>query len=327
VKKLVLWTPGLTALHRVLTAALLALVPPDASLAIQAVYWILLALHAFGWLVPLPLSAICLGALLTMGLNFDGAFLAGVAAVPWWGARFVSARARWFEFGWLALLASASAVWTVLLFEGTSFEAVAAPLPFAWLLLTLQSRWNWIAWSGLVLHAVALTAASRDLLPDLQSLEWILAVLAALAFSPAWIPRRRDALPLTVFYDGECGFCHRSVQFLLKEDPDGAATRFAPLQGTTFAARVPAAERAHLPDSIVVSDATGALLVRSAAALRVGAALGGYWRPLAALGRLVPRPLRDVVYDAIASRRKRWFAKPDAHCPLLTPAERTRFDP
>lgn len=326
-RKLVLWTPGLTALHRVLTAALLALVPPDASLAIQAVYWILLALHAIGWLVPLPLSAICLGALLTMGVNFDGAFLAGVAAVPWWGAMFVRARAHWFEFGWLWLFASSFSSWSYLVFDGTSFEAIAAPLPFAWLLLTLKSRWNWIAWSGLVLHAVALTAASRDLLPDLQSLEWILAVLAALAFSPAWIPRRRDALPLTVFYDGECGFCHHSVRFLMQEDPAGAALRFAPLQGPTFAALVPESERAALPDSIVVRDAHGALYLRSAAGLRAGAALGGYWRPLAAIAWLVPRPLRDVVYDAIASRRKRWFAKPDAHCPLLTPAERARFDP
>ena len=326
-RKLILWTPGLTAVHRVLTAALLALVPPDEGLAIQAVYWLLLALHAVGWLVPLPLSAVCLGALLTTGWHFDGTFLAGVAAVPWCGARFVGARARWFEFGWLALFASSSAVWSVLLFDGTSFEAVAAPLPFAWLLLTLKSRWNWIAWSGLALHAVALAAMSRDRFPGLQSSEWMLAVLAALAFSPAWIPRRRAGLPLTVFYDGECGFCHRSVQFLMKEDPDGAAMRFAPLQGTTFAARVPEAERAHLPDSIVVSDATGALLVRSAAALRIGAALGGYWRPLAALAWIVPRPLRDAVYDAIARRRQRWFAKPDAHCPLLSPAQRARFDP
>ena len=130
-----------------------------------------------------------------------------------------------------------------------------------------------------------------------------------------------------LFYDGECGLCHRWVLFTLKRERGRALFRYAPLQGPTFAARVPAAERALLPDSIVVRTSAGKVLVRSAAALHVLARLGGGWGALARLARLMPRPIRDFVYDRIAAVRKRWFAKPEGACPLVPPDLARRFDP
>lgn len=35
--------------------------------------------------------------------------------------------------------------------------------------------------------------------------------------------------------------------------------------------------------------------------------LGGGWKVLARLGRLIPRSLRDGAYDLIARNRYRWF--------------------
>ena len=145
-------------------------------------------------------------------------------------------------------------------------------------------------------------------------------------------PLTRGAAPMTVpsdqlFYDGECGLCHRWVLFTLKRERGRALFRYAPLQGPTFAAQVSAAERAKLPDSIVVRTSAGKLLVRSAAALHVLARLGGSWGAFARLARLVPRPIRDFVYDRVAAVRKRWFAKPEGACPLVPPELARRFDP
>ena len=106
--------------------------------------------------------------------------------------------------------------------------------------------------------------------------------------------------PEMLFYDGHCALCHRSVKFVLKHDRSGKLFRFAPLQGPTFEARVPAERRAGLPDSVVVLTNDGALLVRSDAFLHVLRQLGGGWRVLAAVIGVIPRALHDAAYDFIA---------------------------
>lgn len=129
-----------------------------------------------------------------------------------------------------------------------------------------------------------------------------------------------------LYYDGNCGLCHHAVLFVLKRDPDGRLFRFAPLQGETFRAAIDEAERAVLPDSIVIQTEHGNLLTRSDAALHIGHRIGGIWRALARLGQVVPRPLRDLVYDGIARIRHRLFAAPHDTCPILPPHLRDRFD-
>jgi predicted DCC family thiol-disulfide oxidoreductase YuxK len=90
---------------------------------------------------------------------------------------------------------------------------------------------------------------------------------------------------------------------------------------------VPAGERERLPDSLVVRTAAGALLTRSTGALHALRRLGGAWRALALLLGVVPRPIRDVVYDFIAGVRFRLFAKPIDACPFVPPPLRSRFLP
>ena len=80
---------------------------------------------------------------------------------------------------------------------------------------------------------------------------------------------RMEPLAETLFYDGHCGLCHRSVQFVVRHDPDGTAFRFAPMQGQTFEAMVPAASREALPDSMVVLTVEGRLLLKSDAWLHI----------------------------------------------------------
>ena len=140
-------------------------------------------------------------------------------------------------------------------------------------------------------------------------------------------PAARDAgEPELLFYDGSCGFCHRSVRFVAPRDT-AAHFRFAPLGGETFRALVPPEARGGLPDSVVVRRGDGELLVRSDAVLHILGRLGGGWRALGALVRLVPRALRDAGYDWLARNRARWFARPDEACPILPAHLRARFAP
>ena len=128
-----------------------------------------------------------------------------------------------------------------------------------------------------------------------------------------------------IFFDGICALCNGVVTFVLKLD-QVRTVRFAPLQGET-AARLLAGPRDLAGiDSIVWLDRSGAALTRSAAVLEICRYLGGLWVALAALGRFVPRPLADAIYDGVARRRYRVFGRLDA-CPVPAPEHRARFLP
>lgn len=133
-------------------------------------------------------------------------------------------------------------------------------------------------------------------------------------------------IPEVVFYDGECGLCHRAVRFILSHDRE-QRFRFAPLQGRTFLSQVPEIVRSRLPDTLVVSPGDGRFLLRSDGLLYVLDSLGGPWRALGRVGAWLPRRFRDSIYDAVAARRARFFATPILGCPVVEPELRRRFDP
>jgi len=116
------------------------------------------------------------------------------------------------------------------------------------------------------------------------------------------------------------------VRLLLRLDAQGRL-RFAPLGGATFAARVPEAERARLPDSLVLWTPDAPLLVRSAAIVGGLRIAGGRAAWLASAARLVPRALADRAYAAVARRRKRLAPAPSQSCPVPPGPWRGRFLP
>lgn len=130
-----------------------------------------------------------------------------------------------------------------------------------------------------------------------------------------------------LLYDGLCGFCDATVRFVMKHDRRGVL-RFATLQGD-FAREVIARhpELAGVDSLVLVEQdpRTGAerVYVRSTGALRVARYLGGVWHLARALA-IVPRFLRDLLYDAFARVRYRVFGRYDA-CPLPSPEQRARF--
>ncbi len=151
-----------------------------------------------------------------------------------------------------------------------------------------------------------------------------------------------------VLYDGLCGFCDGAVRWILARD-HREALHFAPLQGE-FARSL----RSHHPalhdvDALVLAEVSGGeapaegaargaagegpgdpggdrvtLRVRSDAALAIATEVGGIWRIIAGLARLIPRPLRDAVYDRFARNRYRWFARRES-CRVPDDDQRARF--
>ena len=125
-----------------------------------------------------------------------------------------------------------------------------------------------------------------------------------------------------MLFDGDCNLCNSAVQFVLRRDPRGRF-RFASLQSCAGQRALQVAGgAAPLPDSIVLV-ANGLVAVKSTAALRIARRLRWPW-PLLAVGFVVPRLLRDLVYDWIARHRYRWFGK-RAQCLVPNPALRARF--
>ena len=131
--------------------------------------------------------------------------------------------------------------------------------------------------------------------------------------------------PGIVFYDGTCGFCDWSVQWLLRHDKTGAFV-FAPLQGST-AERYGVSPEGHDPTSVVLvlPGATPTRLERSDAVLTILARLGQPWRALS-LARWIPRFLRDPFYRLFARYRYVVAGKIDA-CRIPSPEDRPRFLP
>ncbi|HTQ87095.1 MAG TPA: DCC1-like thiol-disulfide oxidoreductase family protein [Candidatus Solibacter sp.] len=127
-----------------------------------------------------------------------------------------------------------------------------------------------------------------------------------------------------VFYDGECGLCQGFVRFLLALD---AARRFyySPLQGQLIVRALDGPKRASLPDSLVLLTPDGVVRTRSAAVLEAMERLGGFWRFCAILARVIPRALRDGIYNYIARRRREVFGGTHYHCPLVPAEMRDRF--
>ncbi len=125
-----------------------------------------------------------------------------------------------------------------------------------------------------------------------------------------------------VVFDGVCSLCVRSVRFILAHERD-ATLRFAPLQSAAGARLM--RQFGFEPDNaktfVLIAD--NKAYVKSDAAIRIARYFRGAWRLLAVV-RLVPRPLRDWVYDSVARNRYHWFGRLDA-CVVPSPELKARF--
>ncbi len=132
-----------------------------------------------------------------------------------------------------------------------------------------------------------------------------------------------------VFFDGYCGLCSSSVDFLIERDR-GRKLVYSPLQGETARSLLNEKQRNDLDSVVVITrdplNGITAHYLKSDALLFASGKLSPGWSALAKVLRVFPRPLRDMVYDLIARNRFKLFGKRES-CRLPTIEERKLFLP
>lgn len=130
------------------------------------------------------------------------------------------------------------------------------------------------------------------------------------------------AEPPVLLFDGVCNLCNAAVQWVLLRDRRGLF-RFAALQSEVGKRllREHGMDTENIDTVVLVQERE--VFLRSDAALEIAWKVGGFWR-IFYIFKIVPRFLRDVVYDFVARNRYRWFGR-QAACMLPRPEWSGRF--
>jgi len=125
-----------------------------------------------------------------------------------------------------------------------------------------------------------------------------------------------------ILFDGVCNLCNGAITFIIQRDKKDIF-RYAPLQ-SEIGKELAAKHHIDLDkvDSIILVTEDKAY-AKSTAALRIAKQLSAGW-PLLAVFLILPRFLRDAVYDFIARNRYKWFGKKEA-CMIPTPELKSKF--
>jgi predicted DCC family thiol-disulfide oxidoreductase YuxK len=122
-------------------------------------------------------------------------------------------------------------------------------------------------------------------------------------------------------YDGSCGFCSRSVQFILRHERRHDLL-FVP-RDSPLGKQLRRQFHLEAVESMLWIDGDKAA-IESNAVLNAARYLGGFWSALAGIGSLVPSVLRNWGYRFIARNRRRLSASAPS-CLLPAPEQRARF--
>ena len=125
-----------------------------------------------------------------------------------------------------------------------------------------------------------------------------------------------------ILFDGVCNLCNASVQFVIKHDKK-RLFRFASLQ-SSFVEKVLKENKlsSNTFNSFILLD-NNKIYTRSTAALLVAKNLSGLTKLLYGF-IIVPKFIRDFIYNMIAKNRYKWFGKQET-CWLPTPQLKSLF--
>jgi predicted DCC family thiol-disulfide oxidoreductase YuxK len=193
------------------------------------------------------------------------------------------------------------------LLAAATWGALVLELAFAPLALFRRAR-PWL-WTAMLLMHLGLMV-----MIDFADLSLMMVILHLFTFDPAWVRAGAPQTTDTVLYDGHCGLCHRSVRFLLAEDPGVQSFIFRPLDPSHGALK-----------SVVVETSSGETFRKSRAVVHLLHRLGGLWRLLAVLFSVVPSRIADAMYDFVAILRYRVFGRTTDACPIVPVELRSRF--
>jgi len=125
-----------------------------------------------------------------------------------------------------------------------------------------------------------------------------------------------------ILFDGVCNLCNASVSFVIERDKKNVF-QFASLQ-SSFGQEVLKKHQLSASDfdSMILLQ-NGIIHQRSDAALRIAKELSGAWKLLYSF-IIVPRFIRNGVYNFVARNRYKWFGKQEA-CMIPTPELKAKF--
>ncbi len=125
-----------------------------------------------------------------------------------------------------------------------------------------------------------------------------------------------------ILFDGVCNLCNGAVTFIIKRDSKNVF-KFTALQSETGQELISKFNIDTVKvDSIILIDGDK-YYEKSSAALYIAKHLSGAY-PLLFGFMLVPKFLRNSVYDYIARNRYKWFGKKES-CMIPTPELKTKF--
>lgn len=125
-----------------------------------------------------------------------------------------------------------------------------------------------------------------------------------------------------IFFDGVCNLCNSSIDFVIQRDINDHFLVGALQDDFSKKILSKFEVREDYLDSIVLVE-KGKIYYKSTAALIIAKNLSGLWPALYSL-ILIPKFLRDPIYDWIGVNRYRWFGKKNT-CRLATPEEKAKF--
>jgi predicted DCC family thiol-disulfide oxidoreductase YuxK len=131
-----------------------------------------------------------------------------------------------------------------------------------------------------------------------------------------------EPYPHLLLFDGECNLCNGTVQFVIQRDKN-AKIKFTSLQsdaGQSIMKKYAIPQ--HYMESIILLE-NDKIYYKSTAALRLFKQLDGLWK-LSYVFIIVPKFIRNVVYDFIARNRIKWFGKAET-CWVMTADLKNRF--
>ena len=125
-----------------------------------------------------------------------------------------------------------------------------------------------------------------------------------------------------IIFDGICNLCCGWVQYLIRRDKT-MKFRFVSFQSETGQKLLNQVhENDNMNESIIYLKENKSFR-ESSAVLEILTDIGGVWKLIAVL-KLIPKPIRNKLYQLIAKKRYRYFGK-RATCLLPTPVNKKRF--
>ncbi len=120
-----------------------------------------------------------------------------------------------------------------------------------------------------------------------------------------------------IVFDGICGLCNKSIDLLMKVDRQ-KIFKYTSMQGEF----VQTLDIETSVDSIIFCE-EGILYYKSTAILKIFQSLGGLYR-MTTIFYLIPKFIRDFIYDIVAKHYYKIFAKME-YCRVLGADEKVLF--